>query len=118
MAGNKFDFTEPNDVFTTTNEFKIDRSVYNELQFSRNFKKPFKDERIGARIRGFFLEVKCSRSTLAKFIFAVIPVLRWLPKYNLKKDLVRDMAGGLTVGIMQIPQGRSYIIYLDFRIFV
>lgn len=35
-----------------------------------------------------------------------LPITRWLPKYNPKKDLPGDIAAGLTLGIMNIPQGK------------
>ncbi len=36
-----------------------------------------------------------------------LPVLQWLPGYS-KKDLTGDLAAGLTVGVMLIPQGMAY----------
>lgn len=36
-----------------------------------------------------------------------IPILEWLPQYN-KKALKGDLAAGLTVGVMLIPQGMAY----------
>ena len=36
------------------------------------------------------------------------PVLQWLPRYNLKKDLLKDVISGLTVSSLQIPQGITY----------
>ncbi|VDM28781.1 unnamed protein product [Toxocara canis] len=47
----------------------------------------------------------------SNFIDAVldfIPILRWLPKYNIRQNLVHDIVGGLTVGIMNVPQGMAY----------
>ncbi|GAB6029790.1 hypothetical protein CHUAL_005505 [Chamberlinius hualienensis] len=38
------------------------------------------------------------------------PVLEWLPKYDFRNNLVSDMAGGLTVGILHIPQGMAYAL--------
>ena len=105
MPGKNFDFIERDSIFTSSYEFRIDRSVYNELQFSRTFKKQSKASSNKERIKSYFSKRKCSRSSLLGFIFSVIPVLKWLPKYDLQKDLLRDIAGGLTVGIMQIPQG-------------
>jgi len=43
------------------------------------------------------------------FINRLAPVLRWLPKYNWKKDLLPDITGGVTVGIMHIPLGNVII---------
>ncbi|CAJ0583666.1 unnamed protein product, partial [Mesorhabditis spiculigera] len=37
-----------------------------------------------------------------------IPILEWLPNYNFKETLISDLIGGLTVGIMHVPQGMAY----------
>ncbi|KAE9415471.1 hypothetical protein Angca_009278 [Angiostrongylus cantonensis] len=37
-----------------------------------------------------------------------LPILQWLPQYDMKKNLVNDIIGGLTVGIMHVPQGMAY----------
>ena len=37
----------------------------------------------------------------------LIPILDWLPKYK-KQQLNGDLAAGLTVGVMLIPQGMAY----------
>ncbi len=37
----------------------------------------------------------------------LLPILDWLPKYK-KEDLSGDLAAGLTVGVMLIPQGMAY----------
>lgn len=38
----------------------------------------------------------------------LIPVLRWLPKYNCRKSLMNDVTSGITVAVMHIPQGMAY----------
>ncbi|XP_062534825.1 prestin-like [Armigeres subalbatus] len=43
-------------------------------------------------------------AALLKFI----PILQWLPKYNCKTDLMGDITAGITVAVMQIPQGMAY----------
>ena len=47
----------------------------------------------------------CTASGFSSFLARLAPILRWLPKYNVKKDLSADITGGVTVGIMHIPQG-------------
>jgi len=39
-----------------------------------------------------------------------IPILEWLPKYNIKQNFKADVIGGVTVGIVLIPQGIAYAI--------
>lgn len=53
-------------------------------------------ERCGQKMRDWSL-----RDALHKWI----PITQWLPEYNAKRDLPGDIAAGLTLGIMNIPQG-------------
>ncbi|MGY6648555.1 SulP family inorganic anion transporter [Wenyingzhuangia sp. IMCC45574] len=39
-----------------------------------------------------------------------IPILEWLPKYNVKQNLKADIVGGITVGVVLIPQGIAYAL--------
>ena len=38
-----------------------------------------------------------------------IPIIRCLKEYNIRKHLFGDITGGMTVGIMNIPQGYTQI---------
>lgn len=38
-------------------------------------------------------------------LLSIFPILSWLPKYDLKRDLISDIIAGFTVGVMHIPQG-------------
>ncbi|CAI5456090.1 unnamed protein product [Caenorhabditis angaria] len=42
------------------------------------------------------------------FIKRHIPILDWLPKYDIKENLINDIVGGLTVGFIHVPQGMAY----------
>ena len=48
--------------------------------------------------------------TFVKLLKNLIPILRWLPNYNWKRDFADDCAAGFTVGVMQVPQGLAYAI--------
>ncbi|EGT59261.1 CBN-SULP-7 protein [Caenorhabditis brenneri] len=37
-----------------------------------------------------------------------IPITKWLPNYNIKQNLINDLIGGITVGILHVPQGMAY----------
>lgn len=37
-----------------------------------------------------------------------VPVLRWLPRYDYRYDLVHDGLAGVTVAMLLIPQSLSY----------
>ncbi len=55
--------------------------------------------------------IKCSapfssRGALLNTIIGFLPILTWLPRYRWRTDLINDVIGGLTVGIMHVPQGK------------
>lgn len=50
----------------------------------------------------------CGRNCLWAFLCSILPILQWLPKYSWRKNIVVDIMGGLTVGVMSIPQGTTY----------
>ncbi|GMR54026.1 hypothetical protein PMAYCL1PPCAC_24221, partial [Pristionchus mayeri] len=39
-----------------------------------------------------------------------VPILQWLPQYNFRENLVADLIGGITTGIMHVPQGLAYSV--------
>uniref|UniRef100_A0A914WG98 SLC26A/SulP transporter domain-containing protein n=1 Tax=Plectus sambesii TaxID=2011161 RepID=A0A914WG98_9BILA len=41
-------------------------------------------------------------------ICGFLPILEWLPNYHWRNNLFHDIIGGLTVGIMHVPQGMAY----------
>uniref|UniRef100_A0A914V4K1 SLC26A/SulP transporter domain-containing protein n=1 Tax=Plectus sambesii TaxID=2011161 RepID=A0A914V4K1_9BILA len=46
--------------------------------------------------------------TLSKTLSEFVPITRWLPNYK-SGDLLSDTIGGLTLGVMVVPQGMAYI---------
>ncbi|XP_021949610.1 prestin isoform X2 [Folsomia candida] len=42
------------------------------------------------------------------WMFSLFPILSWLPKYNFREDFSYDLISGITVCVMQIPQGMAY----------
>ncbi|ERL84981.1 hypothetical protein D910_02404, partial [Dendroctonus ponderosae] len=82
-------------------QIRIERPFYEDKQLRQDFcyEKPIKQN----------VAQKCSQEfRLSKFLVGVIPVVGWLPKYNWKNDLVKDIISGVTVAIMHIPQGMAY----------
>uniref|UniRef100_A0A914XGG2 STAS domain-containing protein n=1 Tax=Plectus sambesii TaxID=2011161 RepID=A0A914XGG2_9BILA len=49
-----------------------------------------------------------SGSALLATIASFVPIVTWLPRYRWRTDLMHDVIGGLTVGIMHVPQGMAY----------
>lgn len=52
-----------------------------------------------------FVSVRCSVSRLKGFLFRHVPVLRWLPKYRVRENLLCDVISGVSAGTIQVPQG-------------
>ena len=50
----------------------------------------------------------CSAGTVLTFFKAIFPIIHWLPRYQIKSHAVLDIAAGLTLGVMLIPQGMAY----------
>uniref|UniRef100_A0A672V443 Sulfate transporter-like n=1 Tax=Strigops habroptila TaxID=2489341 RepID=A0A672V443_STRHB len=50
----------------------------------------------------------CNHQTIITFFCRLFPVLDWLPRYNIKTQLLGDVISGLLVGIVAIPQSISY----------
>lgn len=49
----------------------------------------------------------CKCNPLA-FLYRTIPILYWLPKYKWRSCISGDLMAGITVAIMNIPQGMAY----------
>ncbi|XP_077183216.1 sulfate transporter [Paroedura picta] len=50
----------------------------------------------------------CTPARAKDQITSFLPVLEWLPKYNLKANILGDLMSGLIVGILLVPQSIAY----------
>ncbi|XP_066470930.1 sulfate transporter-like [Tiliqua scincoides] len=51
---------------------------------------------------------RCTPAKAKDLIFSFLPVLKWLPKYNLRENILGDAMSGLIVGILLVPQSIAY----------
>ena len=91
-------------------DITIARKVYDENLLTSAHGQPGYEESGGKKeylrsLREKLASCSCSASGFSSLLTRLAPILRWLPKYNVKKDLLADITGGVTVGIMHIPQG-------------
>lgn len=52
------------------------------------------------------------KKTLLKRAKYYIPILKWLPEYSFSNNLIADLAAGLTVGSIIVPQSIAYAVGL------
>jgi len=45
-----------------------------------------------------------------KIIHSVLPITSWLPNYKVRENLLGDLVGGITVGIVHLPQGNCVTV--------
>ena len=82
----------------------VSRPVYNKSNFFHRYcHEPNRDKSFGEKLRSLKPEISCEKTK--NFLLSFVPLLTWLPKYKLRENLVMDIASGLTVGVMNIPQG-------------
>lgn len=87
----------------------------NQEEFDRRFQyeRPHHGTTTLMRVASFtqkFWRPFTSPTNFARTIVSFLPILNWLPRYELKTNLLHDVIGGLTVGIMHVPQGIAYAL--------
>lgn len=59
---------------------------------------------------------RCSRARAHALLLHYVPVLGWLPRYPVRDWLLGDLLSGLSVAIMQLPQGELTFSSLDCKL--
>ncbi|XP_014647226.1 PREDICTED: solute carrier family 26 member 6 isoform X1 [Ceratotherium simum simum] len=54
--------------------------------------------------------LQCSHARARALLLQYLPVLAWLPRYPMRDWLLGDLLSGLSVAIMQLPQGLAYAL--------
>jgi solute carrier family 26, other len=86
-------------------------SNHENLKYSVNRKVLMRDEL--EEMAGYNRSKDTFRNQLRKIrcmslLYDFCPVLRWLPKYQIRDFLMGDIIAGITVAVMHIPQGMAY----------
>ncbi|GFS32005.1 sulfate transporter [Nephila pilipes] len=100
-------FTEPSRGIPC--RFEVDRDAMTQVLLD-NVSPPLKG--IGSfpqKVQTAFknkLLVSCS--CISDCMKTAFPILRWLPDYSIKNDLLLDILTGITLLILHVPQGMAY----------
>ncbi|KAJ8046235.1 Prestin [Holothuria leucospilota] len=104
------EFIEPFQQHHANPKLMLNRPIYNERTFKDIFpeKSPSTNSKTSIRKLIKFKGLKVE--SLKKFVFHAVPILYWLPKYNIKSYLLEDCISGFTVGILRIPHGMAHAV--------
>ena len=85
----------------------VARPIYTEDAFQMGYTHI--DEEITAldKLRNKVHKVNVTPKTVWHFLLRLIPILKWLPAYNLRRDIIGDTLSGLTTAVMRVPQGKK-----------
>ncbi|VDL79279.1 unnamed protein product [Nippostrongylus brasiliensis] len=95
----------------------MERPPMNQEEFDRQFEYKMPHYKTStctkvARVTKKFWRPFTSPRNFAQTVVSFVPILGWLPRYQFKSHLLHDVVGGLTVGIMHVPQGSFAVVAL------
>lgn len=79
------------------NQGEIEHEYLWQPRKSKSFKESWKETRANCT---------CSMRCLGQTIVGLLPFIATIKNYQPKTDFVPDLVAGITIGIMQIPQGQ------------
>ncbi|CAI2353890.1 unnamed protein product [Caenorhabditis sp. 36 PRJEB53466] len=116
--------TTPSMIRVEEEEYDLLRSYYdkkrrapmNQVEFDEKYgyqkrlKEGGKFKKRSTKVASRYYEPFTSVSNFKLFLVNLFPIVQWLPLYDWKSDLSSDVIGGITVGVLHVPQGIAYAI--------
>ncbi|XP_006148738.1 testis anion transporter 1, partial [Tupaia chinensis] len=91
--------------------YNIKRDVYNEETFQQEHRRKVSTSgNVDIDITTFrhHVQCHCSWHRFLKCMLTVFPFLQWICLYRFKDWLLGDLLAGLSVGLLQVPQGLTF----------
>uniref|UniRef100_A0A2K6PGG0 Solute carrier family 26 member 8 n=1 Tax=Rhinopithecus roxellana TaxID=61622 RepID=A0A2K6PGG0_RHIRO len=88
--------------------YDVKREVYNEETFQQEHKrKASSSGNMNINVNTFthHVQCRCSWHRFLRCILTIFPFLEWMCMYRLKDWLLGDLLAGISVGLVQVPQG-------------
>ncbi|XP_011800755.1 PREDICTED: testis anion transporter 1 isoform X2 [Colobus angolensis palliatus] len=88
--------------------YDVKREVYNEETFQQEHKrKASSSGNMNINVTTFthHVQCRCSWHRFLRCILTIFPFLEWMCMYRLKDWLLGDLLAGISVGLVQVPQG-------------
>jgi hypothetical protein len=94
------------DFDTYFNNRRESNAVILEQKYSL---RKFKSKNLLTSTKNYLIKnYKPSPGCMKLFLLDRIPFLSWFPNYKIRENLFTDVVAGLTIGVVQIPQGMAY----------
>uniref|UniRef100_A0A8C8ZAX3 Solute carrier family 26 member 8 n=1 Tax=Prolemur simus TaxID=1328070 RepID=A0A8C8ZAX3_PROSS len=91
--------------------YDVKRDVYNEETFQQEHKRrPSSSGNVDINITTLkhHVQCRCSWHRFLSCVLTIFPFLEWMCMYRFKDWLLGDLLAGLSVGLVQVPQGLMF----------
>ncbi|XP_051515307.1 solute carrier family 26 member 9-like isoform X2 [Myxocyprinus asiaticus] len=87
--------------------YTIDRPAFSQTDFDKEFNRKKLTFPLGEKLHNV---LRCSGGRLKSLLLRHLPILSWLPKYNIRQNLICDVISGVSAGTIQVPQGMAFAL--------
>ena len=95
------------DIYLQQGTIQINRPVFTDQQFNKTYPPKQQEELSGVdHAKKLLQKFECSCDMAKRLLFYILPSLKWVPKYKIREYLLHDVTTGLTIGVVNIPQGK------------